>query len=43
MINDTPSVTISFHVYGKHVNHTERSQFDPQQNTEQGFIVRVEE
>ena len=43
VINDTSSVTISFHVYGKHVNHTERSQFDPEQNTEKGFFVRVEE
>ena len=42
VINDTTSVTISLHVYGKHVNHTERSQFDPEQHTEQGFIVRVE-
>ena len=43
VINETSSVTISFHVYGKHVNHTERSQFDPEQNTEKGFIVNVQE
>ena len=39
----TRSKVPSFHVYGKHVNHTERSKFDPEQHTEQTFIVRVEE
>jgi 4-amino-4-deoxychorismate lyase len=32
VINETGSVTVSLHVYGKHVNHTERSQFDPEQH-----------
>ena len=41
VINDTASVSVSFHVYGKHVNHTERSQFDPEQHTEKGFIVKI--
>jgi predicted metal-dependent enzyme (double-stranded beta helix superfamily) len=39
--NDTQSVTISLHVYGKHVNHNERSQFDPEQNTKKAFILGV--
>ena len=25
VINETQSITVSVHVYGKHVNHTERS------------------
>jgi predicted metal-dependent enzyme (double-stranded beta helix superfamily) len=41
VINETSSVTISFHVYGKHVNHTERSQVDPEQHIEKGFIVEI--
>jgi predicted metal-dependent enzyme (double-stranded beta helix superfamily) len=41
VMNDTDSITISFHVYGKHVNHTERSQFDPDGNTEKAFIVKT--
>jgi hypothetical protein len=41
VINETASVTVSFHVYGKHVNHTERSQFDPEQHTEKGFIIKI--
>ena len=41
VINETASVTVSLHVYGRHVNHTERSQFDPEQKTEKAFIVRI--
>jgi hypothetical protein len=35
-------VTISLHVYGKHVNYTIRSQFDPARNGEKPFILKVE-
>jgi predicted metal-dependent enzyme (double-stranded beta helix superfamily) len=38
--NDTDRVTLSLHVYGKHINHTQRSQFDLQQHIEKPFIVR---
>jgi predicted metal-dependent enzyme (double-stranded beta helix superfamily) len=41
VLNETDSITVSFHVYGKHVNHTERSQFDPEHGTEKAFIVRI--
>jgi predicted metal-dependent enzyme (double-stranded beta helix superfamily) len=41
VMNDTQSITVSLHVYGKHVNHTERSQFDPERHSEQPFVVRV--
>ena len=37
--NDTDAVTVSLHVYGKHLNHTGRSQFDPATRTEKPFLV----
>jgi predicted metal-dependent enzyme (double-stranded beta helix superfamily) len=40
--NDFDSVTLSLHTYGKHFNHTNRSQFDPQTNEKKDFIVKVE-
>jgi predicted metal-dependent enzyme (double-stranded beta helix superfamily) len=39
VVNETEFVTVSLHVYGKHVNHTERSQFDPERHTEKEFII----
>ena len=39
--NDSDRVTTSLHVYGMHVNHTERSQFDPAARTEAPFKVKV--
>jgi predicted metal-dependent enzyme (double-stranded beta helix superfamily) len=39
VVNDTESVTVSLHVYGRHVNHTERSRFDPKEQTERPFII----
>jgi predicted metal-dependent enzyme (double-stranded beta helix superfamily) len=38
--NETDQVTVSLHVYGKHLNYTGRSQFDPQEKTEMPFIVK---
>jgi predicted metal-dependent enzyme (double-stranded beta helix superfamily) len=38
--NDTERVTLSLHVYGRHINHTQRSQFDPDQHIEKPFIVK---
>jgi predicted metal-dependent enzyme (double-stranded beta helix superfamily) len=38
--NHTDSVTVSLHVYGKHLNHTGRSSFDPEARTEKLFIVK---
>ena len=37
--NDTDRVTTSLHIYGKHVNHTQRSQYDPDKRTETPFKV----
>lgn len=38
--NTTDRITLSLHVYGKHINHTGRSQFDVENNREIPFIVR---
>jgi predicted metal-dependent enzyme (double-stranded beta helix superfamily) len=43
VLNDTDAVTLSLHVYGKHVNYTGRSQFDPEKKTETPFIVPLAE
>ena len=40
--NDSDQVTLSLHVYGKHINFTQRSQFDPDEQTEKPFIVHVD-
>jgi predicted metal-dependent enzyme (double-stranded beta helix superfamily) len=40
--NDTDAVTLSLHTYGKHINFTGRSQFDPGQRTETPFVVKEE-
>jgi predicted metal-dependent enzyme (double-stranded beta helix superfamily) len=37
--NETDQVTISLHIYGKHVNYTERSQYDPDKRTETPYRV----
>lgn len=39
--NETDKVTLSLHIYGKHINFTGRSQFDPENRTETPFIVTV--
>lgn len=40
--NDTDNLTLSLHTYGKHVNHTNRSQFDLDTREKKEFIVRVD-
>jgi predicted metal-dependent enzyme (double-stranded beta helix superfamily) len=40
--NETDAVTLSLHIYGKHVNFTGRSQFDPAKRTETPFIVKMQ-
>jgi predicted metal-dependent enzyme (double-stranded beta helix superfamily) len=40
--NETGQVTLSLHIYGRHVNHTERSRFDTENDTEERFVVKVE-
>jgi len=40
--NETDDTTISLHTYGKHVNFTNRSQFDLESGACKSFIVEVE-
>src|SRR5580765_1087297 len=40
--NETERTTLSFHVYGRHLNHTGRSQFDPTNRTETLLIVKTQ-
>jgi len=39
--NETDKVSLSLHIYGKHINFTARSQFDPDRQTETPFIVKL--
>ena len=34
VVNDTDAVTLTLHVYGRHLNHSNRSQFDVDKRTE---------
>jgi predicted metal-dependent enzyme (double-stranded beta helix superfamily) len=40
--NETERMTLSLHTYGRHINHTNRSQFNLDTNERTEFIVRVE-
>ena len=40
VVNATDRVTLSLHVYGKHVNYTERFTFDPDRNVAEAFKVK---
>jgi predicted metal-dependent enzyme (double-stranded beta helix superfamily) len=42
VLNESDDVTVSLHIYGTHVNYTERSQFDIAKNEETPFKVRIE-
>ncbi len=38
--NHSEKITVSLHIYGKHLNHTGRSQFDVEQKTEMPFLIK---
>lgn len=40
--NDTDVVTLSLHTYGRHINYTNRSEFDPEAKTEKDYVLAVE-
>jgi len=40
--NETDAMTLSLHTYGRHVNYTQRAQFDLDSNERKAFIVSVE-
>lgn len=42
VVNDTDSTSVSFHVYGRHVNHTGRSRFDPETGAVERMILKTE-
>ncbi len=42
VVNDGDQVTVSLHVYGMHVNHTGRSEFDPETNRVRKYVVTVD-
>ncbi len=41
VVNETARTTLSFHVYGKHLNHANRSQYDPEKKTQKPFILKT--
>ncbi len=40
--NQTERMTLSLHTYGRHINHTRRSQFNLDTNERKEFLVRIE-
>ena len=40
--NESARVTLSLHVYGRHLNFAQRSQFNPEQRSEEPFLVKVD-
>ena len=40
--NETNAVSLSLHIYGKHINYTGRSQFDLEKQIEMPFIVKMQ-
>lgn len=41
VIKETEETTLSFHIYGKHLNYTGRSQFDTEMNLEIPFKIET--
>jgi predicted metal-dependent enzyme (double-stranded beta helix superfamily) len=39
--NDSDTMTVSLHLYGRHLNHTIRSQFDIERKNEAPFVVKI--
>ncbi len=39
--NETDKVTLSLHIYGKHINFTGRSHFDLEKQAETPFVVKL--
>lgn len=40
--NETDKATVSLDIYGKHINFTGRSQFDPVKRTEPPFVLELD-
>lgn len=41
VVNETGAVSLSLHLYGRHLNYTGRRRYDPAARTESPFVVRV--
>jgi predicted metal-dependent enzyme (double-stranded beta helix superfamily) len=39
--NETDAVSVSLHIYGRHINHTSRSQFDLERKIATAFVVTM--
>jgi len=39
--NDSDTLSVSLHVYGRNINFTGRSKFDPARNAEEPFVVTI--
>lgn len=42
VINESKDVSLSFHVYGRHLNYADRSQYDPDKKTAKPFILKTQ-
>lgn len=42
VVNETDRVSLSFHVYGRHLNHADRSQYDLAKNLAMPFKLRTQ-
>ena len=40
VVNETGAVTVSVHIYGRHLNYVPRSEFDPDTNTQRPLLSR---
>jgi predicted metal-dependent enzyme (double-stranded beta helix superfamily) len=43
VVNESDRVSVSLHVYGTHINHTHRFQFDPDRRSAKAYIVKVDD
>lgn len=41
VVNTGDTVSVSLHIYGKHINYTGRSQFDPERRVEKPFLLKM--
>jgi len=39
--NDSDKLSVSLHVYGRNINFTGRSKFDPERQVEEPFVVTI--
>jgi len=42
VLNHTDEISLTLHAYGKHINYTGRSEFDPEAGTQKPYILKVD-